>query len=191
MQLRKAFNKLRSSLRLHRFSRIPGVELSWPIQIDPHRIALVENCKLKLGIHCIINGSLRCQKAGSKIEINERVFIGVNTQIVSTSLVAVGSDVLIAHNCYISDTDGHSLSRSIRKRDVVNRWKGIKDWSVVASEPIIINDDAWIGPNVTILKEVTVGEGAIVCAGSVVTQSVAPMTMVGGVPAQLIRNLES
>lgn len=53
--------------------------------------------------------------------------------------------------------------------------------------PVHISSDVWIGANCTILPGVTVGEGAVIAAGSIVTKDVAPFTMVGGVPAKLIR----
>ena len=55
--------------------------------------------------------------------------------------------------------------------------------------PIRIEDKVWLGANVTILQGVTIGEGAIVVAGAVVTKDVAPRTIVGGVPAKFIKKL--
>ena len=55
------------------------------------------------------------------------------------------------------------------------------------SAPVIIKDNAWIGMSAIILKGVTVGEGAIVAAGSVVTKDVPPHTIVAGVPAKVIK----
>ena len=55
------------------------------------------------------------------------------------------------------------------------------------SAPIIIKDNVWIGMSAIILKGVTVGEGAIVAAGSVVTKDVPPHTIVAGVPARVIK----
>jgi maltose O-acetyltransferase len=54
--------------------------------------------------------------------------------------------------------------------------------------PVYINDWAYIGSRVTILPDVTIGEGAVVASGAVVTKDVAPWTMVGGVPARFIQN---
>ncbi len=51
---------------------------------------------------------------------------------------------------------------------------------------VVIEDRAWIGPSAIILHSVTIGEGAIVAAGAVVTKNVAPFTLVGGVPAKKI-----
>lgn len=53
--------------------------------------------------------------------------------------------------------------------------------------PVVIEDDVWCGANVTILKGVTIGHGSIVAAGAVVTKSFPPYSIVGGVPAKLIR----
>ncbi|MEE1149502.1 MAG: DapH/DapD/GlmU-related protein, partial [Methanobrevibacter sp.] len=56
--------------------------------------------------------------------------------------------------------------------------------------PVHIKDKAWIGSNATILPGVTIGEGAIVAAGAVVTKDVMAKTIVGGVPAKLIKKIE-
>ena len=53
--------------------------------------------------------------------------------------------------------------------------------------PVVIEDDVWIGANVTILKGVTIGRGSVVAAGAVVTKSCEPYSIIGGVPAKLIR----
>lgn len=53
--------------------------------------------------------------------------------------------------------------------------------------PVVIEDDCWIGANVTILKGVTIGRGSVVAAGAVVTKSFPPYSIIGGVPAKLIK----
>lgn len=54
-------------------------------------------------------------------------------------------------------------------------------------KPVVIEDDVWVGANVTILKGVTIGRGSVVAAGAVVTRSCPPYSIIGGVPARLIR----
>jgi maltose O-acetyltransferase len=62
--------------------------------------------------------------------------------------------------------------------------------SELITAPIVIGAGAWVALNCTILPGVTIGSGAVVAAGSVVTEDVAPNTMVGGVPAKFIKNLD-
>ena len=53
--------------------------------------------------------------------------------------------------------------------------------------PVVIEDGCWIGANVTILKGVTIGRGSVIAAGAVVTKSCEPYSIIGGVPAKLIK----
>ena len=53
--------------------------------------------------------------------------------------------------------------------------------------PVVIEDDVWCGANVTILKGVTIGHGSVVAAGAVVTKSFPPYSIIGGVPAKLLK----
>lgn len=54
-------------------------------------------------------------------------------------------------------------------------------------QPVTIEDDVWVGANVTILKGVTIGRGSVVAAGAVVTRSCPPYSIIGGVPARVLR----
>ena len=61
---------------------------------------------------------------------------------------------------------------------------------VLICKPIVIKKGAWIGTRAMIMPGVTVGEGAVVAGGAVVTKDVLPHTIVGGVPAKVIKNIE-
>jgi galactoside O-acetyltransferase len=95
------------------------------------------------------------------------------------------------------DNNAHSLKWQERENDVKDWKRGLdegkvgayKDWRNVNSKSILIKDKAWIGFNCIILKGVTIGEGAVVGAGSVVTQDVPDFTIVAGNPATVIRKL--
>lgn len=186
----KILQQIRNSYRLRKLLNSDNtLSIGNPVQVHWGRIDLAGGNTLEIGRQVICHGTLSCQKEGASCHLGENTFVGARSILVATEDVFVGDDVLIAHDCYIIDSDGHSLDPEIRKQDIPNRWKNYKDWSVVASAPIRIEDSAWIGPGVTILKGVTIGKGAIVSAGSVVTRSVPPLTMAAGVPAKTIRNL--
>jgi acetyltransferase-like isoleucine patch superfamily enzyme len=112
--------------------------------------------------------------AGGILRIGNQVFINTGTTISATAEVTIGDRVQIANGVSILDSDFHGLEN----RDCPP-----------PSEPIRIEDDVWIATKAIILKGVTIGRGAVVAAGAVVTRDVAPYTLVGGVPARLIRAL--
>lgn len=147
-----------------------------------------ESSKIIIGDDCLINGNISTESREANIYIGNNVFIG-NTTIFSVINVIIEDDVLISSDCLIQDTDNHSLSRGIRKKDCGD-WKERKmqQWEFVESKPIKICAGSWIGSKSIILKGVTIGEGAIVGAGSVVTKNVDPYTVVAGNPAKFIKN---
>lgn len=170
-----------------------SVDLMLPekVQIDWKHLILSKKSGFYLGENAIVFGRLQCQKDGAQLHIGANFFLGAGSRIVSSDDVRIGNNVLISHNCYITDTDGHSLNAAIRRKDVPNRWAGFKDWSAVESSPVKIENDVWIGPQVIVLKGVQIGEGAVVSAGSVVTKDIPSYSLVAGVPANIIRNLEN
>ena len=122
--------------------------------------------------------------------------MGPHTCFYITKSISIGNNVLISSDCTFIDSDMHSFSYTLRKNDVLmlGNYEGFslqdRDWTSIKSESIRINDKAWVGINSIILKGVTLGEGCIVGAGSVVTQDVPPWVVVAGNPARVIRALE-
>jgi len=96
---------------------------------------------------------------------------------------------LIAWGVTIVDHNSHSLYWEQRKDDVRDWSAGIKYWDNVGNAPVIIKDKVWIGFNVSILKGVTIGEGAVIGACAVVTKDIPPFTLVAGNPAAVVRVL--
>lgn len=153
-----------------------------------HNIRPKENTKLRIDSGSIVEGNLIFECENSSISIGADSFIG-GSSIICSEKISIGSDVLISWGCTIVDHNSHSLIFQERKDDVKNWFNGCKNWTTVIKNPIVIENKSWIGFNTIILKGVTVGEGAIVGAGSVVTKDVPPYTIVAGNPARIIREI--
>ena len=111
---------------------------------------------------------------GKNIHIGQRVFINSGCKMQDQGGIYIGDDVLIGHNACLL-TLNHEM-------DPENR-------ADMHPKPIHIEDKVWLGSNVTVLPGVTIGEGAIVAAGAVVTKDVESNTIVGGVPAKIIKRI--
>jgi maltose O-acetyltransferase len=105
------------------------------------------------------------------LKLGDQIDIGEYTHIRASGGVTIGNRVLIAAGAVITS----------RQHPVALPRFGLTD-----DAPVVIEEDVWIGARAVILPGVTVGRGAIVGAGAVVTQAVAPFTIVGGVPARQI-----
>ena len=154
---------------------------------------------LTIGRDSNIAGKFVFERETGGVTIGERVHIGAST-FISVDGIEIGDDVTIAWGCTVYDHNSHSVKWSERQHDTLQEMDDIrhgrskiasKDWSVVASKSIKICDKVWIGLNCIVLKGVTIGEGAVVAAGSVVTKDVPAWTLVGGAPAKVIRFLDS
>ncbi|MBA3503468.1 MAG: acyltransferase [Myxococcota bacterium] len=150
---------------------------------DPSRIVV--------GAKTLVDGELLVHDYGGRITIGESSYIGMGSRIWSGDAVTIGAHVFVAHNCTITDTNSHQMDAEERadhyQRTVVEGRPFEK--GTIKTAPIAIGDHAWINFNVAILKGVTIGEGAIVGAGSVVTKDVPPYVLCAGNPARVVRAL--
>lgn len=113
--------------------------------------------------------------------IGDRTTIGYHTDISVALRVQIGSDTMIAKDCYISDNDGHPTDPARRKaHEAIDANE---------AEGVVIGDNVWIGTGCCILKGSKIGEGAIIAANSVVTGAIWPNTLCGGTPARFIKDL--
>lgn len=112
---------------------------------------------------------------GKNITIGKNVFINACCHFQDQGGVTLGDNCLIGHNVVFA-TLNHGIAPETRK-------------SMIPA-PITVGKNVWIGSNATILQGVTIGDNAIVAAGSVVTIDVPANTIVGGVPAKHIREIE-
>ena len=108
---------------------------------------------------------------GNKVVINE----GVILQSCEGSPITLGDSVVLSYGAYVL-TGGLDLSMEMCRNQHV-------------SAPIVIEDYAWVGARAIILPGVTIGKGAVVAAGSVVTRNVEAGHLVAGVPAKIIKRL--
>lgn len=133
------------------------------------RKAFYRLVKMKIGYGSEINLS-QYILAPHHISIGEFSHINQGCLLDARSPIIIGNSVSISHRVSLM-TGGHNYNSS--------NFVGI-------FKPIYIKDYVWIGVNSTILQGVTIGEGAVIAAGSVVTKDVAPYTIVGGIPAKKI-----
>lgn len=157
-------------------------------KINASKIRQLKNNKVIIGDRSMIDGDIifECDKAS--VQIGDNTFIG-GSKLICSKRITIGNDVLIAWGCTIVDHNSHAVKFSLRKKDVSEWMAGRKDWRYVEQKEVVICDKSWIGFNSIILKGVTIGQGAIVGAGSVVTKDVEPWTIVGGNPARVIREI--
>lgn len=157
-------------MQLGRGSRLKRVHVTWP-----HQVCLGQRCVVEHDVYFKFDG---IYVPGPRIVFGDDVFIGCGTEFNIRVAIRVGDHALIASGCRFIDHD-HGYSR--RSQPMGLQADG-------AEAAIHIEDDVWIGANAVVLKGVTIGRGAIVAAGSVVTRSVGPYEIWGGVPARKLRN---
>lgn len=135
----------------------------------PSLIDIRQNASLK------VNGPFKIC-SGSRLYLNEGSCLSLGSGYINNGLnlscytsITIGDNVAISENVTMRDSDNHSIDNT----------------SVAA--PIIIQDNVWIGMNVTILKGVTIGEGSVIAAGSIVNKSIPERCLAGGVPCKVIK----
>ncbi len=154
--------------------RINGYVWMRDIEIprDFQYITLESPCALDRGVVLLCAGETT---SAPKILIGAHTYINRNTFLDAIESLVIGRNCAIGPGCYITDHDhGTNLNFSPLNQPMV-------------AIPTKIGDRVWIGANVTILKGVTIGDDAIIGAGSVVTKNVPEKAIVAGVPAKVIR----
>ena len=125
----------------------------------------------------IFNGSRVAVNKGAKLVLGNDSFLNLRGNIRCFDKIVIGNGVRISENCTISDSDNHLINYDGRVNPI--------------HAPIVFKDECLVGLNCTVLKGVTVEKGSVVAAGAVVTRDVQAYTLVGGVPARVIKkNIE-
>lgn len=117
----------------------------------------------------------------SNISIGDDVFIGDGASFgASRTTITIGSKVMFGPQVMIR---GGNHNTSVKGSFMFD----VKDKRPEDDQPVVIEDDVWVGARATILKGVRIGRGAIVAAGAVVTRSIPPYAVAGGVPARILK----
>lgn len=111
---------------------------------------------------------------GKNITVGKKVFINAGCCFQDQGGITIGDESLIGHQVVLA---------------TLNHEYGVSKRAGMVPAPIHIGKRVWIGAHATVLPGVTIGDGAIVAAGAVVTKDVPAYTIVGGVPARIIREL--
>lgn len=163
-------------VRVYQISQVL-YKIYYLLWINPLRRVLLKSCGEKVGFGRKINVS-----NWENCEIGNHVFIGdgaflmcANAPIKIANYVMFGPNVTMITGNHRIDIVGKYMT------DITVDEKRKED-----DEAIIVEDDVWVGANVTILKGVKIGEGSVVAAGAVVTKNVPPFSIVAGVPAKVI-----
>lgn len=161
-----------------------------------HSTASVHNIReqrqaIRVGAHTHLKGELLTFAHGGEISIGEYCYVGEQSHIWSAARISIGDRVLISHNVNIFDSLTHPISPAERHRHYQHIITCGHPAQVDLGEaPIRIGNDAWIGCLAIVLRGVTIGEGAVVGAGSVVSEDVPPFSIVAGNPARVVRELK-
>ena len=133
-----------------------------------------KNSEISVGERVFLHERVKLSAWGTdkkaKLQIGSNSYIGDRTEIHAGERVTIGDGCVIAWDCNIMDRDYHKL-----------------DSETEVYKPVTIGNHVWIGCRCLILKGVTVGDGAVIAAGSVVTRDVPSGALAGGNPATIIK----
>lgn len=129
-----------------------------------------------LGSHSVVESFSCINNAVGDVLIGKHTRIGLHNTIIGP--VTIGDHVNLAQGITVTALN-HNFADTTKRIDEQG----------ITTRPVVIGDDVWIGANAVILPGVTIGRHAVVAAGAVVTQDVPENTLVGGVPAKIIKSL--
>ena len=129
-----------------------------------------------LGRHSVIESFCCINNAVGDVTIGDYTRIGIHNTIIGP--VCIGNHVNLAQGITITALN-HNFEDTTKRIDEQG----------ISTKPVVIGDDVWIGANAVILPGVTIGSHCVVAAGAVVTKDVPDHTLVGGVPAKIIKNI--
>ena len=182
--LRKIANQLD---RVSTQSLYSGIKIHPTSELNYENLCIKLDCSITIDEQSRVTGKLAFDRNHASILIGKRVFM--SGYLIAAKHIEIGDDVLISWGVTILDHDSHAIAFSQRSQDVLDWQEGKKNWESVKTAPVKISNKVWIGFNSIILKGVTIGEGAVVGAGAVVTKDIPSWSVVAGNPARVIREI--
>ena len=126
-------------------------------------------------------------------EIGKNVVFHFRTEVRHPSRLKIGDGTIIGDNALLASLRGLTIGKNVNLSSNVSIYTGAHDHrdpyfrsTPATTRPVNIGDRVWIGSNAIILTGVNIGEGAVVCAGCVVTKDVEPYAVVAGIPAKKV-----
>lgn len=150
-----------------------------------------EDPALIVGANCTMDYVHFALGETARVEIGDYCYL-TSVILLCEQEICIGNYVVLGWNTTIADTDFHPIAPAERIADAIAcspLGKG-RPRPVVKQQPVVIEDDVWVGPNATILKGVHIGAGAWIEAGALVTRDVPPRSRVMGNPAQVVGEVE-
>lgn len=157
-------------------------------RVDFWKIRAKTENEFHVGPHSILASRIVYERPGAALRIGARSFVGLGLMSIAER-ITIGDDVMISWGSTLIDHNSHSLLARQRVADVERWLQGHKDWTGVEIAPLSIGNHAWLGFSVALLPGVSIGEGAIIGAGSVVTRSIPAWTIAAGNPARILREM--
>lgn len=122
------------------------------------------------------------------VEIGNDVGLS-STCIWAQEKIKIGNNVNVGGDCLILDNDAHPIDFAIRRNDFLREKGELEYLKNVKTQPIIIDDDVWIGARCIILKGVHIGARSIIAAGSIVTKDIPADSIAAGNPCKVIKRI--
>lgn len=152
---------------------------------EAKRAELLEGLLPNHGINCYLQGPIQFDY-GVFMTVGDHFYANFNFTVLDSCPVVIGDNVFFGPNCTIA-TALHFFDPIERR---VRRRPDGSFYDIEFAKPVAIGSDCWFGSNVAVCGGVTIGEGCVIGAGSVVTRDIPPHTLAAGNPCRVIRSLE-
>ena len=163
---RRWFYQMKGDVAIHRTAKIEGkIEIPW------------RSGKVRIGADTRIACWVCLRPYGGSIKIGDHCSVNSFTHISGNGDVEIGDNVLIATQCVLISAN-HNFDDTTYPISAQGETR----------KRIIIEDDCWLGAGVKVLSGVTIHQGSVIGAGSVVTKDIPPYSVVTGVPGKVIRS---